>query len=555
MGEIPGPSGAETGERRRPHAAFWATVCTGIILGIVAEAASFGLADPENWIPDLIVGWVCIGCGVLIAVRQPRSRTGILLVVAGLTWFIGNFSGVPVGWIAALAAQLTLTHRAVLMHVALTVPSGRITGFSFGVILLAYLVSSIPATTEILAVTIALNGLVAAAAARSYLTSPPPLRTARLVGLTATVLLGSVFTMASLVHAAVPSGEADRLVLFINQATIVFVVAGLTLATLLPRLRVGQMIDLLVAASRSRSGFVRHALARAIGDPSLEVAYWHPASNRYLDATGETVPVPHDTDARAVLRVDLDDRPAAVLVHDPAALEISALADAVSAATALASANARLRNDVLDQLAEVRASRRRLLLAADAARARLRHRLGSGPLKRSEDLSTSLERIQAASAERGTTAVTQQVSRARSTLAKAREELDALAQGLHPAAVAVEGLEGALRALADRSPVPVNVTYTAGDVPEPVALGIYYACTEAITNAAKHADPSVVGLKVWEDASHVCALISDDGQGGADPSSGSGLRGIQDRIEALDGTVLLTSEAGAGTRLLVLVPL
>jgi signal transduction histidine kinase len=554
MGRLPRLS-STGGEARRPSVAVWAVVCSGVLVGIGAEALSFGLADPGSWVPDLIVGWMCIGSGALVAARRPESRMGLLLAGAGFAWFIGNAASMPVAGLAAIAAQLTLVHRAVLIHAALTLPSGRITGsVQLAAIAVAYLGWSIPASAASPIITLALGGIAALAAVLGVLAAARPVRRARLVGLAGAVLLGGAFALASVVHTANPSGAADRVVLLIDEATIVIVVGGLTVATLLPRLRMRPITDLVVEASRARSGVVRATLAAAVGDPSLEVGYWHSPSGRYLDASGEPLALPAEGDSRSMLTIDLDDAPAAVLVHDPGTFETTSLTDAVRAATVLGAANARLRSILLDQLAEVRASRRRLVLAADAELGRLERRIDAGPLQRTGSLVASLAGIEAEAVARNAATVAERVGRARASLAAANDELEALARGLSPA-IAADGLATALHSLARRSPVPVSLAYEAGAVPEPIGLALYYACSEAIANVLKHAEASAVQVRVWRNGPRVLLEVADDGAGGADPSEGSGLRGLQDRIEAMDGRLDIVSTAGSGTHFVAEIPL
>ena len=145
--------------------------------------------------------------------------------------------------------------------------------------------------------------------------------------------------------------------------------------------------------------------------------------------------------------------------------------------------------------------------------------------------------------------------RARVALDDVGADLQRLAQGLHPSTITTLGLGAALRSIADRSPVPVEMTYDADGLPETTELAIYYVCAEAIANASKHAGASRISVGVVMRESRVIVTVIDDGAGGADPSAGTGLRGIQDRIEALDGQLALRSEAGIGTGLRVEIPI
>jgi signal transduction histidine kinase len=554
MRDVPGRATLSGGRRPRGQGLL-ALVAGAVVVGIVAEATAFGLDQPEAWIPDLIVGLWCVGFGALVSIRQPTSKIGLILIGAGFAWFIGNFTRVPVDALAAVAAQFTFVHRAALVHAALTIPSGRTRGpLSLGTVAIAYVAWSVPLTAQAPALAIGLSATVSMVAGVDLVDAQGPARRIRAVALAATVLLGTAFSFAGIIHAAVPNGSADDIALFADQAAIVVVAGTLALATLFPRLRASGVTDDVVEASRPGSGVVSAALADALGDASVEIGYWHAPSGRYLDASGEPIYLPSESASRSVLRIDLDGSPAAVLVHDRDRLPDASLTDAVRAATTLAAANTHLRRTLLDQLAEVRASRRRLIQAADAELGRLERRIAAGPLRRTDRVAASLDRVEAGASARHDDALAAPVARAQAALGTARAELESLAKGLHPA-VGEGGLAAALQALADRSPIPVAVTYQAGTLSNTVALAIYYACNEAIANVLKHANASTAAIRVWRGGPSVHLLVTDDGIGGADSSAGSGLRGIQDRIEAMDGRIDVVSVVGSGTRFAVEIPL
>ncbi len=527
-----------------------------IVVGSAAEMVSFGLGDPGRWMPDLLVGWICIGCGLVAASRRPDSRIGLLLMVAGFTWYIGNLRTLPIWPLATAAVQLTLVHRAVLVHAALTMPGGRTRGWlQRGAIVGSYVAWSIPATARSPLATASVCAAVVVMAGHGVISGPAPTRRSHLAAVAATALLGAGFTAASAIHSAIPGDAGNDIALLLNEAAIVVAAAGLALVTLLPRLEAGRVTDLVVEAARTRAGGVRAALASALGDPSLEIGYWHAVSGTYLDALGGPVVPAGAHDSRSSMHVDADGQPVAVLVHDPAVLESSALTTAVQTTTVLAAANARLRGDVFDQLTEVRASRQRLVLAGDKERRRLEGNLEHGPMRRARVLAAALDEVAAAVEGRGYLAIAEHVRGARAALDDVSEDLQRLAQGLHPSTITTLGLGAALRSIADRSPVPVEMTYDADGLPETTELAIYYVCAEAIANASKHAGASRISVGVVMRESRVIATVIDDGAGGADPSAGTGLRGIQDRIEALDGQLTLRSEAGIGTGLRVEIPI
>jgi signal transduction histidine kinase len=141
-------------------------------------------------------------------------------------------------------------------------------------------------------------------------------------------------------------------------------------------------------------------------------------------------------------------------------------------------------------------------------------------------------------------------------LSGAIEELRELARGVHPAALANGGLASALKLLANRSAVPVDLDVRVdGPLPEHIELTAYYVVAEALTNAAKHADATAVTVRVTADAGALRVVVSDNGRGGADLTLGSGLVGLVDRIETLGGRLSLRSPPGVGTNLVITLPI
>jgi signal transduction histidine kinase len=140
-------------------------------------------------------------------------------------------------------------------------------------------------------------------------------------------------------------------------------------------------------------------------------------------------------------------------------------------------------------------------------------------------------------------------------LSVALEELRELARGIHPAVLTDRGLEPALRSLADRSSVPVTINLDrAGRLPAQIEVATYYLVAESLTNSTKYAQASSVAVHVARENGSVVVEISDDGVGGADPQRGSGLRGLIDRVEALEGTLTVRSPVGKGTTLSATLP-
>jgi signal transduction histidine kinase len=214
-------------------------------------------------------------------------------------------------------------------------------------------------------------------------------------------------------------------------------------------------------------------------------------------------------------------------------------------ATAIANAESR---------AELAASRARVVAAADETRRRLERDLHDGTQQRLVSLALDL-RAAEASVPSELTDLRLQLAEMAKGLAGAVDDLREISRGLHPAILSQGGLAPALRTLARRSAVPVQLEVRAERrLPEPVEVAAYYVVSEALTNAAKHARASVVRVEVDADGVFLRVSVHDDGAGGADPARGSGLVGLKDRVESLGGTIEIASPVGGGTALLVRVP-
>jgi signal transduction histidine kinase len=212
-------------------------------------------------------------------------------------------------------------------------------------------------------------------------------------------------------------------------------------------------------------------------------------------------------------------------------------------ATAIANADSR---------AELAASRARIVAAGDEARRRIERNLHDGAQQRLVSLGLLLRAAEARAPEGE---LREQLGLTVSGLAEVLEELQEISRGLHPALLSSGGLEVALGALARRAAMPVELDLRVRHrLPEQVEVTVYYVVSEALTNAAKHADASHVQVDLGERDGRVVLAIRDDGRGGADPAVGSGLIGLRDRVEAVGGRIDIASPAGAGTSLRVTLP-
>jgi signal transduction histidine kinase len=204
--------------------------------------------------------------------------------------------------------------------------------------------------------------------------------------------------------------------------------------------------------------------------------------------------------------------------------------------------------------AELNASRARIVTAADESRRRIERNLHDGAQQRLAALAMQL-RAAADNAAAGADELREELTHAALTVTAALAELREIAHGIHPAILSHAGLTPALRGLAGQSALPVELEIsTAARLPEPLEVAAYYVVSELLTNAVKHAQASVIRVAVDQSHGTLRLSIRDDGIGGADPSRGSGLIGLRDRVEALGGMIAIESPTSAGTSVHVSLP-
>jgi signal transduction histidine kinase len=338
--------------------------------------------------------------------------------------------------------------------------------------------------------------------------------------------------------------EQDTVILVTH---FVFGVIGLSGLFFVKRAR-GNVGDLVVELNHVEPGQVRAALGRAVGDPTLEVGLWLPDRQAWVDERGEPLRLPPAEGRHAT---HIGDR-LAVIVHDRDLVDQPALLAAAGSAARLALENARLQAELWAQLVELQESRARIVRAGDDERRRLERDLHDGAQQRLLALGMVLQGLRAhvdPTAEELLTETERE-------LQQALQELRELAHGIHPAALTDNGLGDAVRTLALRAPVPVRVDVDerGGRLPGPVETAAYFVVAEALANVAKYADADEAWVTVGRENGSAHIEIRDNGKGGATPDAGTGLRGLADRVGALDGQLTIDSPPGEGTRIVAEIP-
>ena len=294
------------------------------------------------------------------------------------------------------------------------------------------------------------------------------------------------------------------------------------------------------------------ALGRVLGDPRLLLAF--PNGDGLADAAGRPVTLPGLDAGQAITPVERDGERVAVLIYDKSLEDDPELVETIGVAAGVALENRQLHAEASARLAELQASRERIVTAADAERRRIERNLHDGAQQRLVTLALQLSLIRR-EIRRDPTEAEELVSSASDELAQSLEELRELARGIHPAALE-HGLDVAVEALAQRAAVPTTVVVDDGPrLPQAVEFAAYFVASEALANVAKHAHASAVTIRLRRTGLDVEVTITDDGVGGADPRRGSGLQGLTDRVEALGGRLDVHSAADGGTVVAATLPL
>lgn len=305
-------------------------------------------------------------------------------------------------------------------------------------------------------------------------------------------------------------------------------------------------------AGRAAPEEVEAVLRRVLSDPQLELLFFLPESELYVDARGVPVSDIPD-DGRERVPVERGGRPLGVVVHDAASQEDPTLLRKVAEASGLALEIARLNVALRRQLAEVEASRSRIVAAGNEERRRLERDLHDGAQQRLVSIGLALRHAQHELSTSSPERASVTLDGALAEVALSIDELRELAHGLPPAQLDA-GLGPALRELARRVPVRVEVKAPGERFDRGLEAAAYFIACEGLTNAVKHADASRIVLSAGRENEMLVVSVVDDGAGGATPTPGSGLSGLADRVSAHGGSLRVESDVGAGTTLIAELP-
>jgi signal transduction histidine kinase len=577
--------------------AIWLAGVTLAATMLVGAIHTGVLPTGEAWVHYGVLGPVLMTAGLVVWARRPDSRTGLLLTAAGFAGGSSELAAVFPTSTLAYTIGLAAFHLDVplIAQAVLSYPTGRLrsrvdrafvaTCYGFwlahAVALLLFYDPRAPhdphifefprralplthiAWLDLTGTRQVLDGILfvlivcfVALLIRKVLRATPGGRRVVLPLAVALALVAAQFAVQVALFFVGSSADFWTSPIMFWSETIAGLGIVLALATglLWGRSARAAVADLVVALEHTPPGSVRDALARTLGDPSLQLALWLPDRGSYADHEGRPLVLAADACGRAVTLLGPADAPVAALIHDPALLERRALLDAACAAARLALENERLQAELRLQLNELRESRARIVEAGDQERRRLERNLHDGAQQRllALGLALQLARTRLGAEANGTAEL---LAEADTELRAALEELRELARGIHPAILTEQGLTAALRTLTERSPVPVTITAAPEQrLPAPVEAAAYFLISEALANVAKHAGATHVDVTVTRIDARMEVDVDDDGVGGADPSHGSGLHGLADRLHALQGELIIESPPGGGTHLHAEIP-
>ena len=560
-------------------------------LGVVAVAAcvvTAGLAsaNEELYQPALrvlLVWWITlpyIFAGIVAWRRRPDSAFGPLMIVTGFATQLTIFEWTEQPLLNTVGQLCDLLSAALLLHLFLAYPSGRLGSRIERVVVLTAYVAALGLQLVILMLGgfddrhlltvvkrqaaaeavqdllllllsgLALVGVVLLWRRWRWLPAWQRRRSVQIVINCFSLSLVMLAVLLTVGAFQLPGFEILRLATFavVGLAPLAFL-AGLLDA----RLAKAGVGELLVQLRAEPTPDIQQLLAQALRDPTLSLIYWLPQYGSWADQDGNPTSLPRSDNGRRVTFVKQNGEQIAALIYDAGLGDEPELVEAVSAAAGIALENGRLEAELRARLQELQGSRSRVVEAQQNERRRLERNLHDGAQQRLVALALELGLL--AEKANNDPATRERLKRARGEVAESLDELRDIARGLHPAVVSGHGLAIALESLAAATPLEVHLkTDGLPRLPEQLEVAAYYVVSESLTNAAKHAQADTVTVEVGVTTDTLIVEIVDDGIGGADSERGTGLRGLADRIEALNGHLRVWSSVGKGTRVRAEIP-
>ncbi|MER5524235.1 ATP-binding protein [Streptomyces sp. NPDC002677] len=562
-----------------PRRAAVALAVAGTAFGgyVLVVTAPDRYSDSTSTLFSGTVGGLYLGAGLLARLRRPGNAVGLLMLLVGIGWFAEDLQISTHPVVHTVGLFLRSASTGFLIPLLLVFPYGRlrsreddgavaavadrvllVVGCVVAFVLQPIDVFFFASTTENLVlvhdvhwlrpltdiVQLGCSAAVITVLLWRWTRASRPYRR-ELAPLLAVGLAGG---LASGLDAALGAGRQWSHTPLIAAAHLSTLCLPLAFLAGVWRIRLGRtaVAELLRRLPLASRGELRHELARTLDDESLELGFPAPDGDGYVGTDGRRLaPGP----GQWTSALERGGRRVGVLVHDPALREDRYVLEAVVSAAAL-----ELDNQAL--IAELRASRRRVVEAGDEQRREVERALHDGAQQKFINLGLQL-RIARRRLDREASVpeLAALLDGALATLEKGHAELRMAARGIHPVVLSEAGLVTALRSLTADLPLPVDLrTDGLPPLPEPVELTAYYVVKEAISNVLKHADAHGIRVDLHHADATLNLSVTDDGIGGAHPDGGTGLLGLRHRVSAYDGTLTVRSRPGEGTAVMVTLP-
>lgn len=550
--------------RAHPATASSLLIAIGALCAAGAELVLMWQPPAAPWQAALFpaVGLVYVAAGLVAWTRRPSSRLGLLLVLGGGVWLLSGLVNTAVPELVAVGSLTRILAIAVIIHLLVSFPSGRLHARADTLVVAAAYVVCLglelpihlfrpdgvlsiadrPALVDALIVTLRIAGALLVLAVAAVLVGRMRRATPEQRRVLAPLFGYGIFALLMVQWSSEVAGW-------------LFDGGGLTLPTI--QLTVMALVPVAFAVAASRGGFartaeiaelgswlgaedrsrpaLRQALADTLGDPSLQLLFRLPGDDVLVDHRGVTVPRPGPDEPRGVVEVELAGEPVGAIVYDSVLIDRPTDVREASQVIALALDRERL-------VVELRASRSRLVAAADEERRRI-----------ARDLHDGLQgHLVFLAVQAGTGADADAV---RAGIEAAIDELRDLVDGVMPTQLTERGLPAAVEDLADRLPFPIVLRVAGFELrlAPAVETAAYFLVSEAIVNAVKHSGSTTLEVSLEQADGQLVIEVADTGGGGARIGNGNGLRGMDDRIAALGGRLIVDSADG-GTRLQAVIP-
>ncbi len=564
----------------------------GLALMLIATAAlllgtfQLALALPDSgeawWVHLLfiVVFWIYVAAGLVAWWRRPSNRMGALIIVGGFALFAGSLANTGVLPLVVIGVITATSVLAVAIHLLHAFPSGRLRSTASRVIVAAgYVVALVlqaplylfdPASPLIIAdrpdlltigtdaqriVGFAVAGATTAVLVRRLIRADRPHRR----------VLGPLFAYGILAVLIIPASATLETAIGLSPLARVglqsVLLAGIPIAFAIAALsggfaRTGELEELGVwlGSTREVRPALKSALARSLGDDSIEIVFWVPDRETWVNSAGTPVTLPSDGGERSSAEVQAGDRTIGAIVYDASLIADPELVRAAGRVVAIAMERERLTAELLASQDALVASRLRLVVAADRERRRIAQNLHDGI--QVQLVLLALDAQQLANMPGATPGTREQATTLRKGIDSAAADLRRLVHDVMPSTLIERGVSAATEDLVDRMPVPTRLLLgiTDGSLPASIERTAYFVIAEGLANALKHSKAESFGVRLEREGDRLVVEVDDDGVGGASLDAGEGLRGLADRVEVVGGRFSVDSRIGDGTRVRAELP-